>query len=263
MSRTRNRQFFRRKSSSYSRNRNRTTNPDVNTAIIGSDSLNKYGLIIDIKNKHLINPLTKLSTKGERFTDYTPQIKTLAASLVSEYAAILRDFPDLTRPRPFNENIKHNFFHYIETVGTPVHARARKLNPQQSAAAKQEFQYILDQGIIIPSKSNRCSPLHMVSKKDTKSLRPCGDYRDLKKQTGPNQYSIPNLKRFNENLKGKTIFTKLDSQRAYHHIPIHPAYRHKTAIITNFGSFEFVFMPFGLCNAAQTWMRFIHEVLRA
>ncbi|GFX10821.1 uncharacterized protein TNCV_4740411 [Trichonephila clavipes] len=69
---------------------------DVNTAIIGSDFVNKYILIIDIKNEHLIDPLTKLSTKGERFTGHTPQIKTLATSLDSEYAAILRDFPDLT-----------------------------------------------------------------------------------------------------------------------------------------------------------------------
>ncbi|GFY80132.1 transposon Ty3-I Gag-Pol polyprotein [Trichonephila inaurata madagascariensis] len=83
---------------------------DVNTAIIGSDFLNKYGLIIDIKNMRLIDPLTKLFTKGERFTGSEPQIKTLAASLDSEYSAILRDFPDLTRPRPFNEIIKHILF---------------------------------------------------------------------------------------------------------------------------------------------------------
>ncbi|GFW28264.1 hypothetical protein TNCV_4639311 [Trichonephila clavipes] len=234
---------------------------DVNTTIIGSDFLNKYGLIIDITNKHLIDPLTKLSTK-ERFTGHTPQIKTLATSLDSEYAAILRDFPDLTRPRPFNEKIKHNTFHYIDTFGPPVHARARKLNPQQSEAAKQEFQYMLVQGIIILSKSNWCSPLHMVSKKDTNSGRPCGDYRALNKQTRPNRYSVPNLTSFNKNLRGKTIFTKLDIQRAYY-IPVHPADRHKMAIITNFGTFKFVFMPFELCNAAETWMRFIHKVFRA
>ncbi|GFU15436.1 uncharacterized protein TNCV_2700321 [Trichonephila clavipes] len=46
---------------------------DANTAIIGSDFLNKYGLIIDFKNKRLIDPLTKLSTKGERFTGSEPQ----------------------------------------------------------------------------------------------------------------------------------------------------------------------------------------------
>ncbi|GFX48167.1 hypothetical protein TNCV_4115021 [Trichonephila clavipes] len=55
---------------------------------------------------------------------------------------------------------------------------------------------------------------------------------------------------------------RLEIQRAYHHIPIHPADRRKTALVTNFGTFEFVFMQFGLCNAAQTWMRFIHELLR-
>ncbi|GFX77565.1 hypothetical protein TNCV_4026151 [Trichonephila clavipes] len=102
----------------------------------------------------------------------------------------------------------------------------------------------------------------MDSKNDTSSWRPCGDYRALNKQTRPDRYSIPNLTSFNENLNDKTIFTKLDIQRAYHHIPIHPDDRHKTAIITNFGTFEFVFMSFGLCNATQTWMRFIHEVLR-
>ncbi|GFX91391.1 hypothetical protein TNCV_1934071 [Trichonephila clavipes] len=102
----------------------------------------------------------------------------------------------------------------------------------------------------------------MISNKDTNSCCPCGDFRALNKQTRPYRYSIPNLTSFNENIKGKTIFTKLDIQRAYHHIRIHPADRHKMAIITNFGTFEFVFMPFGLSNAAQTWMRFIHEVLR-
>ncbi|GFT02970.1 retrovirus-related Pol polyprotein from transposon gypsy [Trichonephila clavipes] len=102
----------------------------------------------------------------------------------------------------------------------------------------------------------------MVSNKDTNSCCPCGDFRALNKQTRPYRYSIPSLTSFNENIKRKTIFTKLDIQRAYHHIRIHRADRHKTAIITNFGTFEFVFMPFGLSNAAQTWMRFIHEVLR-
>ncbi|GFW26539.1 hypothetical protein TNCV_1164741 [Trichonephila clavipes] len=35
---------------------------------------------------------------------------------------------------------------------------------------------MLDQGIIMPSKSNWCFSLHMVSKKDTNSWRPCGGY---------------------------------------------------------------------------------------
>ena len=50
---------------------------------------------------------------------------------------------------------------------------------------------------------------------------------------------------------------------AYHQIVVELADVPKTPVITVFGLFEFVRMPFGLRNTAQMFQRFIDQVLQA
>jgi hypothetical protein len=145
-------------------------------------------------------------------------------------------------------------------VGQPATAKFRRLDPTRLAAAKREFQSMLDEGVIRRSSSQWSSPLHMVQKPDG-SWRPCGDYRQLNLQTVEDKYPLSNMADLAARLDGCRLFSKLDLRKGYLQVPVATEDIAKMAIITPFGLFEFTRMPFGLRNAGMTFQRLMDSLL--
>ncbi|GFT99541.1 retrovirus-related Pol polyprotein from transposon gypsy [Nephila pilipes] len=150
---------------------------------------------------------------------------------------------------------------HIDTFGSPVFAKPRRLASDRLKIAKMEIQHMLDLDHMRPSNSNYASPLHLVPKKGSEDWCPVGDYRALTSQTKRDKYHILSVLDFNGELHGTQIFSHVNLVKAFQ-IPIAPKDVHKTAICIPFGLFESTRMQFGLCNASTTFQRFMDEVTR-
>lgn len=233
---------------------------DVDRCILGADFLKYYSLLVDIKNKLLIDSVTTLSVNTISVNIPSYEITTLQAEMFTpEISNLLNRFKSVLHADATLNSVKHNVVHFIETSGPPVTSKVRRLNKEKLGIAKAEIDTWLTQGICRPSKSNWSSPIHLVQKKDGK-WRLCGDYRGLNEKTKPDRYPIPFVTDFTNQFAKCNIFSTLDLIRAYHQVPINDMDIEKTAICTPFGLFEFPRMTFGLRNAAQTFQRLIHSI---
>ena len=77
-----------------------------------------------------------------------------------------------------------------------------------------------------------------------------------------NQYPLPIIDDLFDQMKGATVFSKIDLRSGYHQLRFKEDDIPKTAFKMRFGNYEFIVLPFGLTNAPGVFMSLMNRVFR-
>jgi hypothetical protein len=88
----------------------------------------------------------------------------------------------------------------------------------------------------------------------------CVDYRYLIEVTIQNKYPLPQIEDLFDQMKGASVFSKIDLRSGYHQLRIRESDLPKTAFCTRYGLYEYTIMSFRLMNAPAYFMYLMNKV---
>jgi transposase InsO family protein len=149
----------------------------------------------------------------------------------------------------------------MEGTTAPFARNYRPMSEQELEAVKKYLEEHLGKGFIRPSSSSAAAPVLLV-RKPGGGLRVCVDYRALNAITIKNRYPIPQMRETLNRLCKAKIFSKFDVVAAFNRLRIQEGQEWLTAFNTRYGQYEYLVMPFGLCNAPGTFQSYINNSVR-
>ncbi|XP_058869672.1 uncharacterized protein LOC131720990 [Acipenser ruthenus] len=206
---------------------------------------------------------------GEMEDDLGPCIEAPSPSQISMGEQLLPDqqvelrkligkFGDVFSDVPGRTNLTE--YAVITPPGVTVRERPYRIPESRRSGVQNEVRAMLELGVIEPSRSEWCSPIVIVAKKDGTN-RFCVDFRKVNAIAKFNAYPMPRIDELLDRLGTARFISTLDLTKGYWQIPLTRNSCEKTAFSTPDGLFHFKTMPFGLHGAPAAFQRLMDEVL--
>jgi len=143
----------------------------------------------------------------------------------------------------------------------PVKQGQRSMSEERRKAAQSEVQKLLNASVIREVQYPEWLANVVMVSKNNGQWRMCIDFTNLNKACRKDEYPLPRIDTLVDAAAGSEMLSMLDCFSGYHQIFMNKTDEEKTSFTTPFGTYCYVRMPEGLCNAGCTFNRMIKKVL--
>ncbi|KAA3470642.1 DNA/RNA polymerases superfamily protein [Gossypium australe] len=224
--------------------------------ILGMDWLSIHNVIVNCGRKDLVRVesdeqdrlpvlIFALSTQKYLRKGYEAYIAFVMnakeAELRIELVPIVCDYPDVfPEELPGLPPVREVEFGIELAPGiAPISIARYRMAPTELKELKAQLQELTDKGFARLSFSPWGALVLFVKKKDG-SMRLYIDHRQLNKVTVKNKYPLPRIDDLFDQLKGATLFSKIDLRSGYYQLRVEDSDVSKTALWTRYGHYEFL-----------------------
>ena len=150
----------------------------------------------------------------------------------------------------------------LEEDARPIWQRQHRLNQKYSLMVKEELDKLLRVGFIyVVSYSEWVSPIVMVPKNNGK-IRIYQDYRKLNAVKKKDYFPLPFTDSILDAVAGHESYSFLDGFSSYNQVKIAKEDQLKNTFTTDWATYAYTVMPFGLCNAPATFQRVMTQAFQ-
>ncbi|GBM02984.1 Retrovirus-related Pol polyprotein from transposon 17.6 [Araneus ventricosus] len=143
----------------------------------------------------------------------------------------------------------------------PISHQPRRFPFSEKKIVQTQVAEWLEQGIVEPCSSEYSSRVVIVRKKNG-TPRVFIDYRRLNKVVAKDRFPLPLIEDILYRLQGSRVFSTIDLKNAFSHVDVNKDSRKYTSFVTHEGQYQFLKVPFGLCNSPAVFQRHINTIFR-
>jgi hypothetical protein len=136
------------------------------------------------------------------------------------------------------------------------------MNLNYAQRVREDFNKLLDAHFIFLIETTQCLSLLVILPKKNGKSHICVDYWKLNSPTKKDPFPLPFLDSILDTVVGHEMSSFMNGYNGYNQVKMVEEDKEKTSFISEWGTYAYNVMPFGLCNVTATFQKVVTQTFK-